>query len=89
MIATAVLAIGSPRTARADDDFAGGTIIFARGGSLYRVDAEGQERDRARAAAGDSATVRALRTDAAGKVLLADLGGTWTWMPLDGSRERR
>jgi hypothetical protein len=32
-----------------------------------------------------SVTVRALRTDAQGAVLLADLAGRWAWMPLDGS----
>jgi len=29
--------------------------------------------------------VRALRTDAAGQILLADLGGAWAWMRLDGA----
>jgi hypothetical protein len=29
--------------------------------------------------------VRALRCDANGSVLLADLAGSWAWMPLDGS----
>jgi hypothetical protein len=29
--------------------------------------------------------VRALRSDAGGTVLLADLAGKWAWMPLDGS----
>jgi len=30
-------------------------------------------------------TERALKVDSLGKVLLADIGGTWAWMPLDGS----
>ncbi len=70
-------------TARADE-FDGGTVIFARGSSLFRVDAKGKgETEIATLAA--KAAVRALRTDAAGTVLLADVGGTWAWMKLDGA----
>jgi hypothetical protein len=71
-------------TARADDDFAGASVIFARGNSLFRVDARGKDETEIAKLAGD-ATVRALRCDAAGTVLLADLDGRWAWMPLDGS----
>ncbi|TMQ12409.1 MAG: hypothetical protein E6J90_19910 [Deltaproteobacteria bacterium] len=68
----------------AGDDFAGASIIFARGSSLYRVDARGRgETEIAKLAA--KVTVRALRCDAGGAVLLADLAGKWAWMPLDGS----
>ncbi len=71
-------------TASADDDFGKASVIFARGTSLYRVDAKGKgETEIATLAA--KAAVRALRTDAAGKVLLVDLGGKWSWLPLDGS----
>jgi hypothetical protein len=78
----AVLALSS--TAFADDEFAGGTIIFQRGTSLYRSDPKGKsETELVKLPA--KATVRALRSDAGGKVLLADLGGTWQWMLLDGS----
>jgi hypothetical protein len=121
--AIALAAYGpGPRAAHADDDFSGATVIFARGSSLYRVDARGRDETEiaqlatrapapapraprvtdpspvvrpvwpepkgARRAAVDSppqAMVRALRTDAAGTVLLADLAGKWAWMPLDGS----
>lgn len=66
--------------AHADDDY----VIFARGQSLMRVDGDG--RHEAEVATLDAnKKVRALRTDAAGTVLLADVGGTWAWMPLDGS----
>ncbi len=71
-------------TASADDDFGKASVIFARGTSLYRVDAKGKgETEIATLAA--KAAVRALRTDAGGKVLLVDLGGKWSWLPLDGS----
>lgn len=70
--------------ARADDDLAARTIIYARGTTLYKADARGKgEAELATLAA--RAQVRALRTDALGKVLLADIGGVWSWMPLDGS----
>ncbi len=69
--------------ARADDDFAGATVIFTRGSSLFQVDAKGKaETEIAQLAA--KVTVRALRSDAGGTVLLADLAGKWAWMPLDG-----
>ena len=82
-------------TAHADDDFGGGSIIFARGNTLVKVDARGKGETEL-ATFGDAPdpkaktkpapiVVRSLRTDAAAKVLLADLGGSWQWMPLDGS----
>jgi hypothetical protein len=70
--------------ALADDDFAGATIVFAREGSLYRADPRGKNESELAKLPAD-ANVRALRTDANGTVLLADVGGTWSWMPLDGS----
>ena len=81
------LLIALTSTAHADDEFSGATIIFARGGSLYRADPKGKgETELAKLPA--KATVRALRTDAEGKVLLVDLqsdrGGTWSYLKLDG-----
>jgi hypothetical protein len=69
------------------DDFGGGTVIFARGAALYRVDPKGKgETEIATlAAAGSKVAVRALRTDAEGKTLLVDVAGKWSWLPLDGS----
>jgi len=79
------LAIAS--TASADDEFAGSSVVFARGDSLYRVDPRGKlETEIATLSA--KATVRALRTDAAGRVLLVDLDGKWAWMPLDASTKQ-
>jgi hypothetical protein len=80
LLAVVVAATGSA----AADDFAGGTVIFARGSSLYRVDAGGRGETEI-AQLGTKLSPRALRTDAEGSVLLADLAGTWAWMPLDGS----
>jgi hypothetical protein len=74
-----------PGPAFADDDFAGATIIFARGGSLYRVDPKGKNETEIATLGDGKKTVRKLETDAAGKVLLADIDGSWQWMPLDGS----
>jgi len=77
-------ALAAPAHADDDDDFAGASVIFVRGSSLYRVDARGRgETEIAQLAA--KVTVRALRSDAGGAVLLADLAGKWAWMPLDGS----
>jgi hypothetical protein len=75
----------APRAARADaDEFDGASVIFARGAALYRVDPRGKGETEI-AQLPTRTTVRALRSDAQGTVLLADLAGTWAWMPLDGS----
>ena len=71
-------------SAFADDDFGGATIIFARGGSLYRVDPKGKNETEI-ATLDSKKVVRNLQTDAAGKTLLVDLDGAWQWLPLDGS----
>lgn len=83
-IAGAVV-LACPSVAHADaDEFDGASVIFARGASLYRVDPRGRgETEVAQLPA--RTTVRALRSDARGTVLLADLAGAWAWMPLDGS----
>lgn len=70
--------------ARAEDDAATRTIVFARGTKLIKADGRGRGETEL-ATLTDKAQVRALRTDALGKVLLADIGGTWSWMRLDGS----
>jgi hypothetical protein len=81
--ALAVLAVLTG-TAHASDDLGMRTIVFARGTKLVKSDARGKaEADLATLPAAGG--VRALRTDALGKVLLADIAGSWSWMPLDGS----
>ena len=80
-LAIVVWVVCTAGVGQADD--IGGTVIFARGSSLIRVDAHGKaETELAKLAA--KVTVRALRSDAGGTVLLADLAGKWAWMPLDG-----
>jgi hypothetical protein len=69
--------------ALADDDLTG-AAVFARGAALYRVDASGRGETEI-AQLGARTAVRALRSDADGSVLLADLAGSWAWMPLDGT----
>ncbi len=85
-LALAVALVGAglaPGTALAEDELAGASIIFARGAALYRTDARGKGETQV-ASLPAKVAVRALRTDAQGTVLLADLGGKWSWMPLDG-----
>lgn len=83
-VAALVLA-ASVSTASADEDFDGGTIIFPRAGKLYRVDAKGKNETEVASLPSATTVVRAIRTDATGTILLADLDGKWSWMPLDGS----
>ena len=75
----AVLALAAPVAA---DDTPPGSVIFARGAALIRSDAMGKGETEIAEISGH---VRSLRTDAAGKVLLANLDRRWAWMPLDGS----
>jgi hypothetical protein len=74
----------APAQARGGDDLAATAIVYARGGALYKADARGRNEVQL-VAIPPNVAVRALRTDAAAAVLLADLGGKWSWMPLDGS----
>jgi hypothetical protein len=79
-----VLVLATPAIANPDDT-PPGSIIFARGSSLIRVDAKGKGETEIATLTDAKQRVRSLRTDAAGKILLADVAGTWAWMPLDGS----
>lgn len=85
----AVLAIVCVATlagsAAAEDDFTNTTVVFVRGTSLIKSDGKGRNETEIAKLPSD-APVRALRTDALGKILLADIGGSWWTMPLDGSK---
>jgi hypothetical protein len=79
-----VLLLASATPANADDkELDRASVIYARGDKLYKSDAKGRGEVEL-VTLPKSAVVRALRTDAKGTVLLADLGGKWWWMPLDG-----
>jgi len=60
------------------------SIIYARGTALYKADARGKGEVEL-AQLPTKASIRAMRTSSDGKVLLVDLGGKWSWMPLDGT----
>lgn len=80
MLVVAALATGTA----ADEDFTNTAVVFVRGTSLIKSDGKGRNETRI-GTLPDGARVRALRTDALGKILLADLDGAWSWLPLDGS----
>ncbi len=86
--AAALVAVASlARVTEAQPAEPTGRVIFARGGKLLETDPKGRTESELAllpAAGAPAASVRALRTDARGRVLLADLGGRWWWMPLDG-----
>lgn len=83
VVASLLLLLLPARAAIANDDFGGAYVIFARGDSLIRTDPKGKS-ETVLAKLATPAPVRALRTDIAGKILLANVGGKWSWMPLDG-----
>jgi len=83
LLALALTLAALAGTARADDDTGAGTIVFARGGALYRVDSRGRgETQLADLPAG--ASVRALRADAGLHGQLVGLGDSWAALSLDG-----
>lgn len=81
------LFLAATATAHADDkELDKASVVFARGDKLIKSDGKGKaEAELATLPA--KAKVRALRTDAKGTVLLADLDGKWWWMPLDGGKQ--
>ena len=84
VVALFILLALTSTAARADTDLGSSYVVFARGNALVKTDAKGKS-ETTLATLPAKATVRALRTDAAGKILLADINGTWSWLPLDGS----
>jgi len=68
-----------------DAELASATIVFARGGALVKSDGKGRNETEL-AKLPDKAVIRALRSDSTGKVLLVDLNGTWSWMPVDAGK---
>jgi hypothetical protein len=73
----------TPLVAHADATAASpAAIVFARGGALYRADVTGKQEQELAPLPAKASSVRALRTDARGRVLLADIDGTWYWLPL-------
>ncbi|MEJ7601835.1 MAG: hypothetical protein WKG01_28310 [Kofleriaceae bacterium] len=85
--ALAVMAMlaAAPVHAAPPDELAAASVIFARGDTLYRSDGRGKQ-ETIVATLPAKVVVRALRSDAAGNVLLADLGGKWHWMAVGGSK---
>jgi hypothetical protein len=78
------LLLGAPTPALAEDDFGGGSIVFAREKSLWKTDPKGKgPAVELVALPGAAADVRMIRTDPAGTKILFDLGGTWWWAAID------
>lgn len=79
LAAAIILCAARPAQAR-EDDFAGGSVVFARDTSLWKTDPEGKgPATELVALPGKAADVRMIRTDAAGAIVLFDLAGTWWW----------
>jgi hypothetical protein len=84
LVAALVVAPAIASAGEADDErLTTASIIYARGTALFKSDARGKSEVEL-AQLPTKTAVRALRTDADAKTLLVDLGGKWSWMPLDG-----
>ncbi|MBS1119919.1 MAG: hypothetical protein H6Q90_2147 [Deltaproteobacteria bacterium] len=87
VVASAIVArsaAAAPDTTELDH----GTVIYQRGAALYRTAARGDTKGTAETELaklpGKNPTVRTLRSDARGTVLLVEVSGTWSWLALDG-----
>ncbi len=82
LVVAAVL-LASTQALAKDEDFRGGSVVFARHGSLWRTDPQGKgpavELVSLPSLAED---VRMIRSDVAGRTLLVDLAGSWWWARL-------
>ncbi len=90
-VALVVLLLTSSAHAERDDSPDALTlqkIVYAHDDALYRSDARGRNDEKLVELPAGAGKVRALRTDAAGKILAVDLGASWYWMPLDGSAKQ-
>jgi hypothetical protein len=73
LLAVALLA---PGVSFGDDDIPG-QVVFTRGGSLWQTNPKGKGDAQELVTLPEGVSVRALRVDAHGRVLLANLDGTW------------
>ncbi len=69
-----------------DQELLRGSVIYQRGGMLYRSTAKGGHETDLTPILGRG-TVRVMRTDPKGQTLLVDVDGKWSWMPLDGAKK--
>lgn len=77
--------------AAASDPWQSDYIVFGRGTSLWRTDPRGKANAQlvANLPEGRVATdVSALKTDAAGRVLLAEISSKWFWLALDSNQPK-
>ena len=87
LAAALLLAAVAVSPARADDGDPTGSVVYAKGTSLWRIAATGRGKAVEVVALPDGAkadTVRAIRIDHGGHVLIVDIAGAWYWSKLDG-----
>lgn len=92
-ITAAILAasVSKVRAANATEQWQNDYIIFGRGTSLWRTDPRGKATARVVASLPEGRTasdVAILKTDAAGRVLLAEIASQWYWLALDSSQPK-
>ena len=80
----ALLLLALPARAAKDEDFGGGSVVFARGTSLWRTDPKGEGPEvELVTLPGNAADVAMIRSNPDGSAILFDLGGTWYWARID------
>lgn len=88
LLTCAALTALATSSAEAGEQWQNDYIIFGRATSLWRTDPRGKTTPQPVATLPDGKTatdVTALKTDAAGKVLLAEISAQWYWLAFDDS----
>lgn len=86
LLTALVVSVASGTALAKEEDFLGGTVVFARDQSLWRTDPKGKgPAVELVSLPGAGSDVRMIRTDPSGAVVLFDLGGTWWWARLDAA----
>jgi hypothetical protein len=82
----AVLLVCGVAHAKKDEDFGGGSVVYARGTSLWKTDPLGKGPETELVAlSGPASDVQLIRSNPDGSILLIELAGTWWSARLDAA----
>ncbi|MBP6630836.1 MAG: hypothetical protein KA297_15485 [Kofleriaceae bacterium] len=82
VLASAIVRATPASAAPADDPLLREVVVFSRDGALWRTDARGKGPATQLVALPGGGRATAVRTDPGRRVVLVDVDGAWSWMPL-------